>query len=90
MKKAALKKTVKRPMKKPVVKVKPKPVPLDQEAMANLQAAIASGRWMLAVFWVEDAADGQTVNMKRVTHQFPIAEFDLSVQLLTDNLKALK
>lgn len=89
MKKAALKKPPKRSVKKAVLPAKPKPVLLDAEAMADLKTATNSGRWMSAVFWIEGEGDKQTVNLKRTTHQFPIAELGVALQLMTDNLKEI-
>lgn len=90
MKKAVLKKPIKRPAKKAALPAKPKPASLNAEAQADLKSATNSGRWMSAVFWIESEGDAHTVNLKRVTNNFPIAEFELAIQLLTSNLKEIQ
>lgn len=66
---------------KPITKIS-----LAAEASAAVQEAIDAGRWMVAAYRVT----GGRLEVRVITDNFPVEDFDKTQQLLADNLTKLK
>lgn len=60
------------------------PTTLSPEATDAIKAAIASGSYLMAIYAIEN---GQ-VTLRRITREFPRADFETAIQLLTTDLNA--
>lgn len=68
-----------------------KPLPAVPAApanvLANLEQALSSGKWMFAVWSIDDRNE---MHLNRTVMNFPKGDLDLAVRLLAENLQPLK
>jgi hypothetical protein len=81
-----MKKSASRKVAAPAQSETPTLPDLPDDLQRAMQQAVASGRWLIAVYRVED---GQ-VKLHRTARDFPPFDLDTAVRLLQENVQALK